>query len=106
MVVLIVACCIEIVIGALIVALGLVIWLKKMLKLLHAYHYKKVKEEDVPAYTRLVGISLILIGAGIAVTGVLDLFNIALWWVSLVVGIVAGMTLLFIAQKKYNGSIF
>ena len=106
MVALIVACSIEIAIGALCIVLGLLVWLKKMVKILHSYHYKKVKEEDIPAYTRLVGISLILVGVGIAVTGVLDLFNIALWWVSLVVGIVAGMTLLIVAQKKYNGSIF
>ena len=106
MVALIVACSIEIVIGALIVALGLLIWLKKMLKLLHAYHYKKVKEEDVPAYARMVGIALVLVGAGIAVTGVLDLFRVDLWWVSLVVGIGAGIILLIVAQKKYNGSIF
>ena len=106
MVVLIVACSIEIVIGALIVALGLLIWLKKMLKLLHAYHYKKVKEKDVPAYARMVGIALVLVGAGIAVTGVLDLLRVDLWWVSLVVGIGAGIVLLIVAQKKYNGSIF
>ena len=106
MVALIVACSIEIVIGALIVALGLLIWLKKMLKLLHAYHYKKVKEKDVPAYARMVGIALVLVGAGIAVTGVLDLVHVALWWVSLVVGIASGLTLLVVAQKKYNGSIF
>lgn len=42
----------------------------------------------------------------VAVTGILDLFALPLWWVSLVVGIGGGLILLVIAQKKYNGSIF
>ena len=92
-------------VGLLIIVLGLVLWLGRKVSILHAYHYKNVKEEDLPAYCRMMGIGLIVIGLGIAVSGVLDLFYSSLWWLPTVVGFVLGLTVLFIAQKKYNGSI-
>ena len=92
--------------GALCIGLGLLIWLKQKISLLHDYHYKNVKEKDVPAYTRLVGIGLLLIGAGICVTGVFNLIKSAFWWVPLLTGFLSGLTVLHKAQKKYNGSWF
>ena len=92
-------------VGLLLIVLGLVLWIGQKVSILHAYHYKNVKEEDLPAYCRLMGIGLMLIGLGIAVSGILDLFYSALWWIPTVVGFVLGLTVLFIAQKKYNGSI-
>lgn len=97
---------IELAVGALCIVLGLLVWLKKKLSLLHTYHYKNVKEQDVPAYARLMGIGLITIGVGIAVTGFFNLFYLRLWWVPVLVGFVVGLTVIVIAQKKYNGSIF
>ena len=93
---------IEMAVGALCIVLGLLIWLKP---LLHSYHYKNVKEEDLPAYCRLAGIALMLIGVGIIVAGVLNLFYLSLWWVPLVVGFTVGFSIFIYAQKKYNGSI-
>ena len=93
-------------VGLLCIVLGLLIWIKKKVSLIHSYHYKKVKAEDLPSYARLVGISLILIGLGICISGVLDLLYSTLWWVPLVVGFVAGAILFYITQKKYNGSVF
>ena len=92
-------------VGLLIIVLGLVLWIGRKVSILHAYHYKNVKKESIPAYCRMMGIGLILIGLGIAVSGVLDLFYSALWWIPLVVGFFVGLTIVCIAQKKYNGSI-
>ena len=92
-------------VGILCIVLGLIIWLKRKVSLLHTYHYQNVKEEDIPAYCRLIGIGLIIIGVGIAVTGVLNLLYLSRWWIPLVVGFGAGLTVMYIAQKKYNGSI-
>ena len=92
-------------VGILCIVLGLIVWLKRKVSLLHSYHYKNVKEEDIPAYTRMIGIGLIVIGVGIAVTGVLNLLYLSLWWIPLVVGFGVGLTVMYIAQKKYNGSI-
>ena len=96
---------IEASVGALCIALGLILWIGKKVSILHSYHYKNVKEEDLPAYCRTVGIGLMLIGLGIAGTGVLNLLYISLWWIPALVGFVSGLTVFIIAQKKYNGSI-
>ncbi len=99
-------CVIEFAVGFLCVVLGLLLWKKQKVHLIHEYHYKKVKQENIPAYTRLMGIGLILIGAGICVTGLLNLFECSLWWIPLLIGFVAGLLVFNKAQKKYNGSWF
>ena len=96
---------VEMAVGTMCIVFGLLIWVGRKVSLLHSYHYKNVKREDMPAYTRMVGIGLILIGAGIATTGVLNIFKLALWWIPVVVGFVSGLTVFIVAQKKYNGSI-
>ena len=101
----IIGCIIETAVGVLLIVLGSLVWFKRKVSLLHTYHYKNVKEEDLPAYCRMVGIGLILIGLGIGVTGVLNLFYLSLWWIPVLVGFVTGLTIFIIAQKKYNGSI-
>ena len=96
---------IEAAVGLLCIILGLLLWKKQKLSVLHDYHYKNVKQEDIPAYSRAMGIGLILIGAGICLTGVIDLLTrSALCWIAFVAGFAAGMIIMGKAQKKYNGS--
>ena len=52
------------IVGLLCVVLGLLLWKKQMISLVHDYHHKNVQKSDVPAYTRLMGIGLLLIGIG------------------------------------------
>jgi len=86
------------------IVLGLLIWIKRMVSLIHDYHYKNVKKDDIPAYSRLVGIGLILIGAGICVMGVLLLTETNWWWTPILIGFIAGLAVMHVAQMKYNGS--
>lgn len=102
----IIGCLIDFAIGALCVAWGWLIWKKQRLSLIHEYHYKNVKAADVPAYARLVGISLLLIGAGICATGLLSLAESRLWWAPMTGGLAAGLIVMNRAQKRYNGSWF
>ena len=97
---------VELAVGLLCVVLGLLIWKKQKVSLIHDYHYRKVKKTDIPAYTRLMGISLILIGIGICVTGLLNLIESSLWWIPMLIGFVAGFIVMNKAQKQYNGSWF
>jgi hypothetical protein len=97
---------VEAAVGLLCIVLGLVIWIKRKASLIHDYHYKNVKEADLPAYTRLVGISLIAIGAGVCGAGILNLLESPFWWIPLVSGFAAGFIVMNKAQKKYNGSWF
>ena len=97
---------IELAVGSVCIIIGLLIWLKKKISLVHEYHYKNVKKEDVPAYTRLLGHGLLFVGIGICVTGLLNLLKSTLWWIPMLAGFASGLTVLSIAQKKYNGSWF
>ena len=97
---------IELAVGLVCIIIGLLIWLKKKISLVHDYHYKNVKKEDIPAYTRLLGHGLLFIGTGICVTGLLNLLKSTLWWVPMLIGFVAGFIAMNKAQKKYNGSWF
>ena len=92
-------------VGVLLIVLGLLIWIKRKLSILHSYHYSHVKEEDIPAFARLMGIGMIVIGAGICTSGILDIFYSPYWWIPLVAGFVVGFAVVFYAMKKYNGSI-
>ena len=96
----------ELAVGALCIVIGSVLWKKQKVSLLHEYHYRNVKKEDIPAYTRLLGIGLIVIGAGICITGAFNCFESSLWWIPMAVGFAAGILVMNRAQKKYNGSWF
>lgn len=93
-------------VGALCVVLGILLWKKQMISLIHDYHHSHVRKEDIPAYTRMIGIGLLLIGAGVSITGVLQLVSSSLWWIPLSCGLVGGFFVMNAAQKKYNGSWF
>ena len=97
---------VELAVGALCIVLGSILWKKQKVSLVHEYHYKNVKKDDIPAYTRLLGIGLIVIGAGICVTGAFNWFESSLWWVPMLVGFAVGSAVMSRAQKKYNGSWF
>lgn len=91
-------------VGILFFVLGWLLWKKQRIDLVNAWHTRNVKQEDIPAYTRLMGFSLIAIGAGCAVTGIVAcMFEENLGWLALPVGFVVGFTLIYKAQKKYNG---
>ena len=94
-------------VGLLLVVLGLLTWKKQKINLLHEYHYKNVKQEDVPASTRAMGIGQIVIGAGLCVTGILSVFvQSPVSLLVLVPGLVAGILIFHKAQMRYNGSWF
>ena len=97
---------IELAVGAIFIVLGVLLWKKQMVSILHDYHYQHVKQDDIPAYTKQMGLGLILMGAGMIITGLLTLASSAVWWVPLLAGFVSGLFIFFMAQKKYNGSVF
>ena len=98
-------CIVEGLVGLICIVLGVLLWKKQMISILHDYHYKHVKQKDIPAYTKQIGIGLILIGAGILITGVLNLIYSAYWWAALAAGFASGLIVMYKAQKKYNGSV-
>ena len=94
-------------VGLLLVIFGLLILLRKKVSLVHEYHYRNVRPEDIPAYCRLLGISLLVFGVGIILTGVINaVFDTAFGWLAFVIGLVVFFIIANRAQRKYNGSWF
>lgn len=95
------------VIGLLFLTLGLLIWKKQKITLIHSYHYKNVKEESKPAYTAKMGKALIVMSIGMFLTGIVDcMTGTAYGWICFGTFFVTGFILVFITQKKYNGGLF
>ena len=101
-----IGCAIEYATGIACIVLGTMIWKKRKISLIHDYHYRNVKQEDLSAFARSIGIGIILIGAGIGITGTLDLLGSSFWWAPMLAGFVFGSVVIFRALKKYNGSVF
>lgn len=95
-------------VGIAMIGLGLSIWKKQNINLIHSYHYQNVKAEDAIKYTSLCGKAVCLMGAGCCFTGLMDYFTglYAFDWAVWGVCFVAGMVIFVYAQYKYNGSIF
>ena len=93
-------------VGLLCIILGLLIWKKKKISILHRYHYQNVRKEDIPCYAKMMGIGQIIIGIALCLAGAVNLFSDSLWWIPMVIGLVAGFLLMHKAQMKYNGSWF
>lgn len=96
---------VEMAASAVCIILGLLLWKKQKISLLHDYHYRNVKKEDIPSYTRQMGIGLVIIGVGIFITALLELAYSALWWIPLFSGFFLGLIVIYRAQKRYNGSL-
>ena len=75
--------------------------------ILHRYHYKNVQVQDIPAYGKLTGISLLIIGLSMLAKSVLKMMlkTDSYSWVS-VAGLIVGTVIFVIAQYKYNGGLF
>ena len=99
----IMALIIELAVGLLCVYFGLLIWIGKKVTLIHDYQVERVKEKDIPAYAREVGIGVILVGVGICVCGLVQmLLESKLGLIGLAVGVIAGVFLCIHAQMRYG----
>ncbi len=81
---------------------------------LHSYHRKRVEEENIKPFGKLVGLGTLIIGISLIIFGTrmfifektqLEILSI-IATVELIVSIVVGMAISFYAMKKYNGGIF
>ena len=102
-----------VIIGIFIAFLG-VLNIRGNINTIHWYHRKRVAEEDVLPFGRLIGSGTIIIGVCIAVMGLCNFVAIKtgntsftlLGSVIMVAGLVVGLGLSFYAMMKYNKGIF
>lgn len=104
---------VTIIIGAVLIVIG-ILNTKGNVSMLHSYHRKRVKPEDILPFGKLVGLGTIIIGVSVVLMGVLSYLAIALQnelcltigYVALIVGFVVGLGINFYAMFKYNKGIF
>ena len=100
-------------IGVVCIALGIANW-RGNIESIHAYHRKRVAEENRVPFGRMVGMGTIIIGAGVCVDSILS--AITVWTengifalvgtIVMGVAIVVGLVISFWAMIKYNKGIF
>ena len=99
-----------IIIGIILIVLGLVfiwlgysIWKKLNINLIIVYHMDKVSEFNKPAFCRLSGLGLLVMGCGFIASGIWTMVSGALLsFIPMTVGIVVGIILLISTGVKYN----
>lgn len=91
------------VVGIIFLVLGLFIWKKEKIELLHSYHRDKVKEEDKKAFCKISGIGTFIMGAGMIITAVIVGITESVWSFAIfAVYFIVGLAMLIIAGAKYN----
>ena len=97
---------IQIIIGLVLIIIG-IFNMKGNISMLHSYHRKRVKKEDVIPFGKKVGIGSIIIGITIILAGIFTILNYTnISNVILVIGLVTGLIIIFYAMFKYNKGIF
>lgn len=73
----------------------------------HRYNRRRVREENLPAYSRMMGIGTLAIGASVMIAAVcLMIFHVEALFFLIVAGLILGLGIIFYAQFKYNGGLF
>jgi len=90
-------------VGIVFVILGMMIWKKEKISLLHDYHYDRVSEEDKKAFCALSGKGVLVIGVGLLTTSVIIGITDSAWsFLAFGIGFLIGMIMLIYAGTKYN----
>lgn len=94
---------IVIIMGLIFIILGLLIWKKQIISLLHSYHYDKVKKENRKAFCAISGIGIMIVGIGLLITGiVVSITDSPYAFIIFAIGFVIGFIMLIFAGLRYN----
>ncbi len=96
---------VQIAIGVFLIVVG-ILNTKGHISMLHSYHRKRVKEEDVLPFGKKIGAGSIIIGLTIIAAGISDLLSLNIANIILIVGFTSGIILIVYAMMKYNKGIF
>ena len=84
------------------------------IKMMHSYHIKNIKEEDVKPFGRLVGVGLLIVSVAIITLGVLmipatlledEMYITISYFISIPLFVI-GIGIALFAIKKYNKTFF
>ena len=101
------------IVGVVCIVMG-VLNIKGNISMLHAHHRKRVSEENIRPFGKMVGAGTITIGVGFVLSGIFfalsELLQSGVYstvgGAILIVGVVVGLVISFAAMFKYNKGIF
>ena len=90
-------------VGLLCIVIGALLCFRQQITLLHRYHYEHVRPEHIRPFTRLMGIGMLLIGAGITMTGIaIFLLQRHFCYIPFAACTASAAILFLIAHRRYN----
>lgn len=93
------------ILGLFISALGIVN-IKGNISTIHSYNRRKVKEEDVPKYGKVVGIGTLIMGVSLILGCIVLFWSEEAMAVIILPAVIVGLGFILYGQFKYNGGIF
>ena len=90
-------------IGIVCVILGVLIWKKEQITLIHSYHYENVSDKDKKSYTAKIGKAMIVLGVGLCLTGMINtVFKTQFGLFAFGISFIIMLVMVIQAQSKYN----
>lgn len=93
------------ILGVFISAIGMTN-IKGNISTIHSYNRRKVKEDDVPKYGKVVGTGTLIIGISCIVAFLLSFWSELLMDVVLLISVIVGLVFILYGQFKYNKGLF
>lgn len=94
-----------IILGLVISGLG-ILNRKGNISTIHSYHRKRVKEEDIPAYGKVVGTGTLIIGLSCLLSAVVSFWNKEIGEFLTLLFFIIGFGFILYGQFKYNKGLF
>ena len=73
---------------------------------IHSYNRRRVKEEDVPKYGKVVGTGTLIIGISLVLGFIVSFWSEEIMGYIILPAIIIGLGLILYGQFKYNKGIF
>ena len=92
-------------VGIIVLICGIITFLGHI-EIVHSYNRTRITEETRKPYGRTVGTGCIIVGAGITIDGIINIFTQNLPPVITIICAGVGVAFIFYGQFKYNKGIF
>ena len=80
--------------------------IKGNISTIHSYNRRKVKEDDVPKYGKVVGTGTLIMGVSCILAFILSFWSELLMDILLLLAVVIGLGFILYGQFKYNKGLF
>lgn len=80
--------------------------IKGNISTVHSYNRRKVKEEDVPKYGKVIGTGSLIIGISLIVAFIVSFWSELLMEILILVAVIVGGGFMLYGQFKYNKGLF